>query len=448
MRLSFILPVLDEVAGLLDTLVPLQPLRRQGHEVILVDGGSRDGTPALAAPWVDRVLAAPRGRARQMNAGAAQAGGESLVFLHADTRLPEDAAPLIQAALRERLWGRFDVRIRGRLRLLKLVARLMNLRSRLTGIATGDQVFFVRREVFSALGGFPDQPLMEDIELSKRLKRRGPPACLRQRVLTSGRRWESQGAWRTIFLMWRLRFDYWRGVPVEALAARYCLAAQTACQHRGTPDQARIFDRGRLQARILIFAKAPVPGRVKTRLIPALGAEGAAALASHLLFHALAQALEADLGPVELCASPAPDHPDWRPWLPALRQWGPRLGWSDQGEGDLGARMARPAMGYLAAGERVLLMGTDCPALSCQHLRQAATMLDEHQAALIPARDGGYVLLGLRTFHPSLFTAMPWSSPDVTNLTLERLGHLNWRVWVGEALADIDVPADLDLLSR
>ena len=204
------------------------------------------------------------------------------------------------------------------------------------------------------------------------------------------------------------------------------------------------------QVRILIFAKAPAPGRVKTRPIPALGAEGAARLAGRLLSHALKQALAADLGPVEICASPAPEHPDWQPWLPALRELGPRgssVAWSDQGEGDLGACLARSARGYLDAGEPVLLMGTDCPALSYQHLRQAATMLDQHQAALIPARDGGYVLLGLRTFHPSLFTAMPWSSPDVTNLTLERLGHLNWRVWVGEALADIDVPTDLDLLS-
>jgi rSAM/selenodomain-associated transferase 2 len=226
MRLTFILPALDEAAGLKATLSPLQPLRAQGHEVILVDGGSRDGTPDLAAPWVDRVLTAPRGRARQMNAGAAVAQGEALVFLHADTRLPPDAVALIQAALRERLWGRFDVRIAGRPPVLKLVALLMNLRSRLTGIATGDQAIFVHREVFTVLGGFLDQPLMEDIALSQQLKRLGPPACLRQRVLTSGRRWESQGPWRTVLLMWRLRFDYWRGVPVAALAARYCLPAR------------------------------------------------------------------------------------------------------------------------------------------------------------------------------------------------------------------------------
>ena len=221
MRLSIILPTLDEAEGITACLAPLQGLRQAGHQVVVVDGGSRDGTPGLAAPLADRVLAAPRGRARQMNAGAARAEGDAFLFLHADTRLPEAAAARIAAALVDHDWGRFDVRIEGRPALLRLVAALMNLRSRLTGIATGDQAIFVRRTVFEALGGFPDQPLMEDIELSRRLKRFGRPACLSARVRTSGRRWERHGVWRTILLMWRLRFDYWRGVPAERLARRY-----------------------------------------------------------------------------------------------------------------------------------------------------------------------------------------------------------------------------------
>jgi rSAM/selenodomain-associated transferase 2 len=227
MRLSLILPALDEATGIQATLAPLQALRALGHEVILADGGSRDGTPALAAPGVDRIISVCQGRARQMNAGAAQAQGEALVFVHADTRLPKGAATLINTALRSRHWGRFDVRIAGRPWILRIVARLMNLRSRLTGIATGDQALFVRRETFFAVGGFPDQPLMEDIALSKQLKRLGRPACLRAQVVTSGRRWVTQGPWRTILLMWRLRLDYWRGVPVESLARRYRLPAQT-----------------------------------------------------------------------------------------------------------------------------------------------------------------------------------------------------------------------------
>ncbi len=221
--LSIIVPTLNEAVGIVATLRALAPLRRDGAEVIVVDGGSRDPTRALAAPLADRVLAAARGRATQMNAGAVAACGAVLLFLHADTRLPRHADRLIAAALKERdvVWGRFDVAIAGRSRLLPLVASLMNLRSRLTGIATGDQALFVRRSVFEQVGGFPDQPLMEDVELTKRLKRIATPVCLAQRVTTSGRRWDARGAWRTILLMWWLRVRYFFGASPARLAARY-----------------------------------------------------------------------------------------------------------------------------------------------------------------------------------------------------------------------------------
>lgn len=221
MKLSIIVPALNEASSIAATLTALQPLRMAGHELIVVDGGSVDATGLLASVDADQVIASRRGRARQMNVGAAAASGDALLFLHADTRLPTQADSLIQNALQDRLWGRFDVEINGRPALLRVVAGMMNRRSRLTGIATGDQAMFMTRAAFDAAGGYPDQPLMEDIELSKRLKRLGPPACLRERVVTSGRRWERYGVWRTILLMWRLRFDYWRGVPAEQLAARY-----------------------------------------------------------------------------------------------------------------------------------------------------------------------------------------------------------------------------------
>jgi rSAM/selenodomain-associated transferase 2 len=221
MTLGIIIPVLNEADSIVATLNHLQAARDAGHQVIVVDGGSQYHTAALAAPLADRVLSAPCGRARQMNAGAAVSNATALLFLHADTRLPAHAVDAIQAALLRRPWGRFDVRISGRPRMLRVVAAAMNLRSRLTGIATGDQAIFVGRNAFDAVGGFPDQPLMEDIELSRRLKRLAPPACLRERVLTSGRRWETHGVWPSILLMWRLRFDYWRGVPAERLATRY-----------------------------------------------------------------------------------------------------------------------------------------------------------------------------------------------------------------------------------
>jgi rSAM/selenodomain-associated transferase 2 len=222
MRLSIVMPVLNESAGMKDTLEALAPLRRRGHELIVVDGGSTDGTAALAAPCADRVLAGPRGRATQMNAGAAQATGDVLLFLHADTKLPPDADLLIAQAIASGAgWGRFDVHIAGGAWMFPVVAALMNTRSRLSGIATGDQAMFVERHLFAALGGFAEQPLMEDIELSRRLRSRQPPACLRARVTTSGRRWQQHGVWRTIFLMWRLRWRYWWGESPESLARAY-----------------------------------------------------------------------------------------------------------------------------------------------------------------------------------------------------------------------------------
>ena len=216
------MPVLDEAAHIQATLAALAPLRARGAEVIVVDGGSTDATAALAAPLADVLLAAPRGRARQMNAGAARAHGDVLLFLHADTVLPPGADGLVQRALAAGAgWGRFDVRITGKSRLLRLVAALMNVRSRCTGIATGDQAMFVRRDLLMQVGGFPDQPLMEDIALSRRLRAVARPACLRARATTSGRRWESRGVWRTVFLMWRLRWRYWRGESADALERAY-----------------------------------------------------------------------------------------------------------------------------------------------------------------------------------------------------------------------------------
>ncbi len=218
MRLSIVIPVLNEAAGIGATLAALAPLRSRGHEVIVVDGGSADDTPRLALPLCDRMIGAPRGRAAQMNAGAREAAGEALIFLHADTRLPPDADRLVLEALKSRAWGRFDVTIQGRHALLNLVGWAINLRSRLTGIATGDQAIFVRRDAFA---GFPGIPIMEDVAFSKTMKRAGTPACLRARVVTSGRRWESRGVLRTVWLMWRLRVEFALGADPARLAERY-----------------------------------------------------------------------------------------------------------------------------------------------------------------------------------------------------------------------------------
>ena len=224
MSLSIIVPMLNEEAGI---AAALSALRDLGGEIVAVDGGSRDKTLACAGPHADQLLSSPRGRARQMNAGAASAQGEILLFLHADTTLPANAAQAIMEAIGQgAVWGRFDVCIAGNSAWFPLIAALMNLRSRLTGIATGDQAIFVRRSSFEQIGGFPDIPLMEDIVLSQRLKQLARPACLRQKVTTAGRRWEKHGILRTILTMWWLRLRFFCGADPKNLALEYGYAPE------------------------------------------------------------------------------------------------------------------------------------------------------------------------------------------------------------------------------
>jgi len=221
MHFSIIIPVLNEALTLPSCLEALQPLRQQA-EIIIADGGSRDATVTIAEALADRVVLAPKGRALQMNAGARLAKGDILLFLHADTVLPDNALRLIEQHLaRGGQWGRFDIRLRGRPALLKIIAFMMNWRSRLTGIATGDQVIFVRRQAFFGVGGYPEIALMEDIALSRLLKAIGPPLCLRAKVTSSGRRWEAFGVFRTILLMWSLRLRYFFGADPAELAELY-----------------------------------------------------------------------------------------------------------------------------------------------------------------------------------------------------------------------------------
>ncbi len=220
-QLCIIMPVLNEAGQLAAKLQTLQPLRTH-CQLLLVDGGSDDSSAAIAEPLVDSVLHSPRGRARQMNCGAAQAQAEVLLFLHSDTLLPENAAGLIAQAISEGFcWGRFNVSFDDPRPIFKLIAFMMNHRSRLTGIATGDQALFMTRQAFEAVGGFPDIALMEDIALSARLKKLGKPCCLRAKVITSARRWLQNGIFKTIFLMWWLRLRYFFGADPDELAAYY-----------------------------------------------------------------------------------------------------------------------------------------------------------------------------------------------------------------------------------
>ncbi len=221
--LSIVIPCLNEAENIVHTLSALAPLRERGVEIVVADGGSGDATIALAQPLADQIISATRGRALQMNAGAAAARGDILLFLHADCRLPMAADGLIIDGLTraQKTWGRFDVDLRGPHPLLRVIGAAMNLRSRLTGISTGDQGLFVTRTLFEAVGKFPLQPLMEDVAITTQIKRFGPPLNLRHRMAVSGRRWEKHGVVRTIVLMWRLRFQYWLGADPVKLAQAY-----------------------------------------------------------------------------------------------------------------------------------------------------------------------------------------------------------------------------------
>ena len=221
--ISIIVPALNEAGVIEQTLAPLGPWREAGDEVLVVDGGSRDATVAMAAPLADRVLSAPRGRARQMNAGANAARGRLLLFVHADTSLdPACRAALVHACDGEgAAWGRFDVRLSGAARAFRVIEAMINLRSRISGIATGDQAMFVDAGLFRGVGGFPEIPLMEDVALSRLLRDHRRPAALRVRVVTSSRRWEQRGIVRTVMTMWLLRGAYAVGVSPQRLARWY-----------------------------------------------------------------------------------------------------------------------------------------------------------------------------------------------------------------------------------
>ena len=231
MKVSVIIPVLNEETVIRKMLPELQWIQESGHELIVVDGGSTDDSLAVAKQYSDTAIVSSQGRAIQMNAGASIATGDVLLFLHIDTVLPSDSLNKIITSLDhgysqnndqlKNVWGRFDIRLSGHHFMFRIIEAMMNVRSRLTGISTGDQAIFVNKELFQKIGGYLDIPLMEDIEISRRLKKISRPVCIQDRVIASSRRWEVLGIYRTVFLMWRLRLSYWLGVAPARLVKQY-----------------------------------------------------------------------------------------------------------------------------------------------------------------------------------------------------------------------------------
>ncbi|MXY91741.1 MAG: DUF2064 domain-containing protein [Gammaproteobacteria bacterium] len=434
MRISIVIPVLNEESQIVSCLERLQPMRFLGHEVIVVDGGSTDATRALAAPLCDRLLRSRPGRAAQMNLGARFAGSDVVLFLHADSQLPEDAKQAIAEALADRKpgWGWFDVRLSGRAPVYRLIATFMNLRARLTAVCTGDQALFVSAELFHLAGGFPGIPLMEDIAISKKLRQLARPRPLAQKVSSSSRRWERDGVARTILQMWRLRLLYFFGAMPEKLAARY---------------YPRLFARARFKfpsARIAVFAREPEIGEVKTRLAAQIGAEAALRLYLAMLRRVVATVEQAALAEFHLWAVSDPGHEEFTALCDVQDI---RL---QQGE-DLGSRMHNAAAAELAEDgvEFVLIVGSDCPALTLDYLERALDALSAGvEVVLGPARDGGYVLIGLRQVSWELFSGVDWSGPGVLEQTLERVREAGLSHQLLESSWDVDDAEDLPLLEE
>ena len=457
-KISVILPVLNEAACISRRLRQLHAFRRQGHELIVADGGSSDDTVALAGPLADRVLTGARGRALQMNQAAAVAGGDILLFLHADTQLPEAAAALVEAALENAGWGWFDVRLDNPARHYRVIAWCMNRRARITRVCTGDQALFVKRELFVEIGCFPEIPLMEDVAISKRLRKRAASAVIDAVAVTSSRRWEQRGVSATVLLMWKLRLLYFSGVspvrlvrfyypdyPIHDPGIKKPAAAAVAVQAvtAASQDLPRK-DYRYPTTRIVLFARAPVLGQVKTRLQPELGAEGSLALYKAMVRRMVTNVTDAKPAPLALWVSSNPSHEFF---LSICNKESIHL---QKGE-DLGRRMSYSVTRTLASRshdgepvEKVVIIGSDCPVLDGDYLAAAIEALDAGNDVVIgPAEDGGYVLIGLKYHYSGLFEGIDWGTERVLRQTLAYLDRTAIRYTCLDTLWDVDRPRDL-----
>lgn len=421
MRLSLVIPVIDEATNLQALLLSLQALRQKGHEIIVVDGGSRDNSVSIAKELADSCIPSISGRARQMNVGASQAKGDVLLFIHADSRLPVTVDSDTRACIEQgAAWGRFDISINSPSAMLKLVSFMMNIRSAFTGIVTGDQCLFVKRDLFDSLGGYADIPLMEDIELSSRLKKISPPACISNRVCTSARRWKKNGILRTILSMWRNRLRYWAGVSAEILADEYY------------PDR----DATGRNA-ILVFAKAPLNEQVKTRLAPVLSASQRTELHKSLVCQTLELARSTGLT-VELFTTETENN-----FIKAVaKQYSVSL--HEQQGDNLGQRMQNALADALSRYSNVMLLGTDCPVISEDYIASAFSALSKHNIDVVfgPAEDGGYVLLATRRYIKPLFENISWGGSDVYSQSRQRLDKAMIAHYSLACLWDVDRPDD------
>lgn len=420
--LAVIIPALNEAEHLPHLLHDLTRMSVP-HRVIVVDGGSSDGTTSVASTAGAEVASAPPGRARQLNVGARVAAGVgTLLFLHADCRLPAGTREAISLEVEQGVTSPavFRFRLEGDEWFWRFIEFGQKIREATTGLAYGDQGLLLSREDFLAAGGYPEIPLMEDVALLDRLRQRGPIRRLRAEVLTSARRYQEEGRWRGWIRNTVLVTRYLAGTSPARLAASYA-----------TRRPARA-----VECSLLVFAKAPLPGKVKTRLARAMGDEKAAEIYGRM-GRAIIEAMHG--GDFETSVVYSPPEA-----LCAIRAWlgdSPRL--VPQAEGDLGQRMDTAITQALETSRRVCLIGTDSPDLDAARVTEAFAALGEADVVLGPARDGGYYLIALSEPHPELFEEIPWSTDRVLESTLARAGAAGLEVRLLETLVDVDEPADV-----
>jgi len=438
--------VLNEQDCIVERLGALQAFRNEVCEVLLVDGGSTDGTVELATPLVDRLLRSEPGRARQMNKGAAAAKGDVLLFLHMDTILPANAQELLSVSFdqaNENLWGWFRLKFTNKAFAFAVISASMNTRAALTRVCTGDQTLFVSRKRFTEINGFPEIALMEDVAISKTLRRIDKPTIIPDIVQTSSRRWEKNGILKTVLFMWYLRLLYFFGANPSSLARLYY--PNSAAEEGNSATKARTSANYRYpDARILLFAKAPVAGEVKTRLEPELGNEGSLALHQAMTTRVIALLQSQSIAP-------------WELWVSSDRSEEFFLSICNKKEikiqtgADLGRKMAHASALSLAGDgvNSVLIIGSDCPSYDAEYLAEAIECLQSGSDVVLgPAEDGGYVLVGMNAPYSGLFDGIDWGTERVlaqTQANIRSLGLISSSL---QPLWDVDRPEDLARLEE
>lgn len=431
--LGVVIPALDEadtLPRLLDDLARM----RIGHRILVVDGGSGDGTVAAARAGGAEVMRSRAGRARQMNAGAAFLTTRWLLFLHADSRL--DASALDSIALHvgrdAPQAGYFRLAIAHADSYYRMIEVGQRVRERLSGLVYGDQGLLVRRDVFDTIGGYPDQPIMEDVILCRRLRDEGRLTRLPGTVTTSSRRYEEEGRARALIRNVSTIVRFLAGTEPAVLAAGYRIRRTPGGGTRTVDRDTRAH-----RATLLVFARAPRPGTVKTRLARTIGDEAAAGLYGRM-GHRIVASVEDAPARMVVCYDPPDAEPEIRRWLdPSPRRYMP------QGGGDLGTRMARMFDRAFADANRVVAIGTDAPATDSGRVAHALEALETADVVLGPARDGGYYLIGLRRPRPELFRGIRWGTGAVLAETRSRAERLGLRVTWLELESDIDTDEDL-----